>query len=119
MESDKKFLVKCAIGAITSVVLVIALLMLLTQGPGGLRNTFTSWSANWAGHTRWLIVQYTVSGDVMNNWEIIGSIQHEKSGDGIYFTTDHGIIHLSGHFIYVQDPTDEARSLYLKKRGYR
>lgn len=100
----------------SSLLLVVIFgVILLREGPGGIKNGFTSWSANWSGKTNWLIVQYTVRGDIMNSWEIDGTITHEHSGDGIYFTTNHGIIHLAGHYIFVQNPTDEARTRYLKK----
>ncbi len=111
-----KSVIGSALATLLAVIFLVAAVLFVVNGPGKIKNSFTSWSANWGGNTPWLIVQYTVSGEVMNSWEIKGSIQHESHGDGVYFTTDHGIVHLTGHFIYVQDPTDEARRLYPKKK---
>jgi hypothetical protein len=111
MNSETK--VGITLSAVT--LLVAGLLIFAFVGPAGLRNEFFAWKASAYG-SDWLVVQYSLDGSVNNYWELKNSaIHNEKQSDGIYFTTDHGVIHLSGNYLYIQNPTDEARTLYLKK----
>jgi len=98
------------------IAIVIALGIFLLMGPAGIYNQFSAWKASAYG-SDWLVIQYTLDGGVNNYWELKNSAIHNESGsDGIYFTTDHGVIHLSGHYLYIQGPTEEAKTLYLKKK---
>jgi len=110
--SDRSKAVLAGLGIIVAVVLLVV----VVSGPIGIQNQFSAWKANAYG-SDWLIVQYTGMGDVQNHWELKNSaIHNEGHSDGIYFTTTHGVVHLSGHYIYIQNPTPEAKELYLKSR---
>lgn len=105
------------IGGIVAVIAFIAVIMFVTLGPVGIQNKFTAWKATAYG-SDWLVVQYTATGEVLNTWDLKNAAIHsEGHSDGIYFTTDHGVVHLSGNYLYVQNPTPEGKELYLKKRA--
>jgi hypothetical protein len=85
-------------------------------GPAGLYNKFNAWQASAYG-SDWLIVQYAQNGSVITHWELEDAAVHsEDSSDGIYFTTDHGVVHLSGHYVYIQSPTKEMEGKLLDGR---
>jgi hypothetical protein len=95
---------------------VLAIFVFVTLGPAGCNNKFSAWKASAYG-SDWLVVQYSLDGNVMNSWDLKDCAVHSENGsDGIYFTTTHGVVHLSGHYLYVQNPTEQARDLYLKKK---
>jgi hypothetical protein len=99
-----------------SILLIIGVFIAVTSGPAGCSNSFTAWKASAYG-SDWLVVQYTNTGEVMNSWELKNcAIQSESHSDGIYFTTDEGVVHLSGHYVYVQNPTVEAKKKFLKAK---
>jgi hypothetical protein len=106
-------------GCLASIICVVlaAIATFAIMGPAGCNNKFSAWKASAYG-SDWLVVQYAVDGSVMNTWDLQDCAVHSESqSDGIYFTTEHGVIHLSGHYLYVQNPTPEARELYLKKKN--
>ena len=110
--SDSSKTVWCGVGIVAS----IALFVVVVIGPVGIQNKFASWRATAYG-SDWLVVQYTGMGDVQNHWELKNSAIHsEGQSDGIYFATTHGVVHLSGHYIYIQNPSAEAKELYLKTK---
>ena len=75
----------------------------VVSGPAGMSRQFQNWTANWGG-SDWLVVQYNQSGGVISSWELHGkSVESESGCDGIYFTDNDGnIVHLSGHYVFVQ-----------------
>lgn len=80
------------------------------MGPAGIKNAWNSWTASAYG-SDWLVVQYAQSGCVINSWDLENkAIDNESSSDGIFFTAEDGsVAHLSGHYVYVEAPTDEVR----------
>lgn len=110
--TDKQKGVLGILGCIAAVLLVLFIVM----GPAGIRNKWSAWQASAYG-SDWLVVQYTGMGEIQNTWDLKNcAIHSESSSDGIYFTTDHGVVHLSGHYIYIQNPSPQAKELYLKKQ---
>lgn len=110
--SDASKLTLSIVGLIAIVVLPIVILL----GPAGMYNKFNSWKASAYG-SDWLIVQYAQDGTVITHWDLPNAAVHsESSSDGIYFTTDHGVVHLSGHYVYIQNPTDEMEHKLLDGR---
>lgn len=106
---------KTGCGIVAIFVVIIGIFLFVTLGPAGCTNKFSAWKASAYG-SDWLVVQYAMDGTVMNSWDLQNcAIHSESQSDGIYFTTEHGVIHLSGHYLYVQNPTQNARDLYLKK----
>ena len=49
-------------------------------------------------------MQYAQDGSIINSWDLDDkSVGSEEGSDGIYFTSNSGnVIHLSGHYAYVQ-----------------
>lgn len=91
------------------VVVAFLFIAIIIGGPAGIKNKWAAWRASAYG-SDWLVVQYTQDGSIIKSWELKNSAIHSESqSDGIYFTTEHGVVHLSGHYIYVQNPTDEMR----------
>ena len=101
---------------------VIALLVIsgvvVCYGPAGIKTKFLSWNASAYG-SDWLVVQYAQNGCVITSWELEDeAIRNEKDSDGIYFVTEEGpVVHLSGHYIYVQSPNEESSGRLLRT-GY-
>src|SRR4051812_27343195 len=100
------------VAAVVSIIVLflagIALLVFLVTGPVGIQNQFTVWRANAYG-SDWLVVQYTATGEVLHSWELKNAaIHNDGHSDGIYFTSEHGVVHLSGNYIYVQNPSEQA-----------
>lgn len=109
-DGDKTLVWICIAG-----VLAVALVCFIFVGPAGCTNSFQSWRASSWG-SDWLVVMYAVDGSVIAHWDLKNAAVHSEShSDGIYFPTPHGVVHLSGHYLYVQNPTEEARSMYLKE----
>lgn len=85
-------------------------LLLTLSGCAGCNNQWSNFKAREFG-TNWLIVQYNMHGEVLFYWELQGgSVTNEGHSDGIFFTTPGGVVHLSGHYIYVQNPTDVIKN---------
>ena len=95
--------VKAGILAVLAIAAVVVLGIVLIVGPKTIERQFSSWRASAYG-SDWLVVQYSGMGKVMTHWELHDkSIGNEEHSDGIYFTDDNGnVIHLSGHYVYVQ-----------------
>lgn len=107
---------KAVLGMVGFVLVIIVGTFLIIDGPVGIQNRLSGWKANAFG-SNWLIVQYTAMGDVLAHWELNNcAVHNEGHSDGIYFTTPHGVVHLSGHYIYVQNPSEEATTIYLRNR---
>jgi len=72
-------------------------------GPAGCSRGMTAWHASAYG-SDWLVVQYAVDGSVMNHWELRNkSVASESQSDGINFKDNDGnMVHLSGHYTYIQ-----------------
>lgn len=100
--------------AVTAVIVICAIILIIIAliiGPAGCTNTVAAWRASAYG-SDWLVVQYAVDGSIINSWDLKNcAIHNEGNSDGIYFTTSHGVVHLSGHYVYIQSPTDETRKL--------
>ena len=88
---------------------------LLCWGPAGIKTTFSGWQASAYG-SDWLVVQYAQSGCVITSWELEDeAVQNESSSDGIFFVTEEGpVVHLSGHYAYVQSPDSQVRKDLLE-----
>ena len=97
-------------GLIGAVVLVVGLIW----GPAGLKTSLLGWVASAYG-SDWLVVQYAQSGCVISSWELKDAAIHNEYGsDGIYFVTEAGpVVHLSGHYTYVQGPDATVRAELL------
>jgi len=94
------------IGMLLAVLLGGALLV----GPSGCKTAVSSWFASSYG-SDWFIVQYAQSGCVITSWELYDeAVKNEGQSDGIYFITPEGVVHLAGHYVYVQNPTDDAKN---------
>lgn len=92
---------------------VVAVILggLLCWGPAGIKTAFSGWKASAYG-SDWLVVQYAQSGCVITHWELENeAVQNETSSDGIFFVTEDGpVVHLSGHYAYVQDPKPQVKA---------
>lgn len=106
---------KMGAGCVLAVVVALILVGLFyLAGPAGMYNEWSAWSASAYG-SDWLVVQYAQDGTVIHHWELEDSaINNESESDGIYFTTPEGVVHLSGHYIYVQKPQPELKRKLLK-----
>ena len=104
------------IGVIVSL-LVIGIAFAI-MGPAACTRKVQAWKTGACG-ADWLVVQYSQDGGIIATWELDDkSIGNEENSDGIYFTDGHGnVVHLSGHYIYVEleDKKDEVRELLLGK----
>lgn len=101
---------------IFSVIILVSVLVVgfLLVGPAGCENKFSSWKASAYG-SDWLVVQYAQDGSVITHWELKdAAVNNEKDSDGIYFTTPNGVVHLSGHYVYVQSPNQGMYNRLLK-----
>lgn len=101
-----------------AVVAIVCVLLALFPWAGCSR----SWQASIASGygADWLVVQYSQDGQVIAHWELKDkSVASEQNSDGIYFVDNDGnVIHLSGHYIYVQieGSWESARKRYLEGR---
>lgn len=78
--------------------------LFLIAGPKGLSTGLSAWKASSYG-SDWQIVQYAQSGCVIATWSLNNEAVHnETNSDGIYFRHGNQVVHLSGHYLYVQDP---------------
>jgi hypothetical protein len=112
MRSDTKM----GIGMLVGVIAIIAFVIVLLIGPAGISNKWSAWKASAYG-SDWLVVQYAQDGSIITSWELKASAIHsESNSDGIYFTSEGSVKHLSGHYIYVQNPTDADRDKLTKGR---
>ncbi len=111
MEKETKF----GIIFIISLVIGFAVLCFVLAGPAGCSNRYTAWKASAYG-SDWLVVQYALNGSVINHWNLKNKAVHnEGSSDGIYFLNENNeSVHLSGHYVYVQNPTEETCKKLLK-----
>ena len=73
------------------------------SGPSGISRSWSNYQANWGG-SDWLVVQYAQDGSVIATWELHDqAMGSEQNSDGIFFTDNDGnVVHLSGHYVYVQ-----------------
>jgi len=92
-----------------AILVVIFIGFFLAVGPAGCNRRISAWKAAAYG-SDWLVVQYSQDGDVINSWELKGkSIGSESNSDGIFFEDNEGnVVHLSGHYIYVETKDFEA-----------
>ena len=99
----------------TGIVLLIALAVI---GPNGIKTGCAGWQASVYG-SDWIVVQYAQSGCVLSSWELKDeAIENEDGSDGIFFVSEEGdVVHLSGHYTYVQDPTEKTKTMLLRT-GY-
>lgn len=106
---------KSGILAMVLVVVFTAVLVggiiLITSGPVGIQNQFTSWKASAFG-SNWYVVHYLPDGSLNEYYLENTAIHNEAQSDGIYFTLPEGTrnvtIHLSTFHEHVQDPTPEV-----------
>lgn len=94
---------KAKLVAFFLVVALICGVVFIIVGPAGISRHFSSWKAEAYG-SDWLVIQYTGMGKIQSHWELHGrSIGNEQASDGIFFKDDDGnIVHLSGHYMYIQ-----------------
>jgi hypothetical protein len=95
---------------------VMAVVIFIIVGPAGISRRVDSWLGDAYG-SDWLVVQYSMSGDVINYWELKDkSIGSEEGSDGIYFTdNDENVVHLSGHYVYIQvNDFNSAKEKYIQ-----
>jgi hypothetical protein len=111
--SDSELKAVWNLGAVVALV-VIGGGFLICMGPAGLKTSVAGWQASAYG-SDWMVIQYAQSGCIIANWELENeAVQNEGESDGIYFVTEEGpVVHLSGHYTYVQNPTDAARDKLL------
>jgi len=112
--SEGKLVVLCAIVFL----LIIGLIWFLSACPQGCNRRVQSWSSS-AYVADWLVVHYAQDGSVINLWELKGkSVGNEENSDGINFVDNDGnVVHLSGHYVYVEiknNMWDEAKKKFLK-----
>jgi hypothetical protein len=105
---------------IATLVLLIIIIIVAIMGPAGIERSFSGWSASAYG-SDWLVIQYTQDGSIISAWELKDkSVGNESNSDGIYFVDDSdNVVHLSGHYIYVQIKNgnwDAAKDRLLKGR---
>jgi len=111
MRSEDKF----GVGVVLGVLAVILIGVVVCMGPAGIKTQFSGWQASAYG-SDWLVVQYAQSGCVITHWDLENeAVQNETNSDGIYFVTEEGpVVHLSGHYAYVQSPDDQVKTDLLK-----
>jgi hypothetical protein len=95
---------------------VIALLIFLIMGPAGISRAFQKWNASAYG-SDWVIVQYTQDGSIISHWELTDkSVASETNSDGINFVDrDGNMVHLAGHYVYVQVNGSMGQKAALQK----
>ena len=112
-QNDKTFL----IGTIIVIILAITAIILLV-GPQRIYRSYKGWKTDAYG-AEWLVLQYAQDGSIIAYWELHKkSIGNETNSDGIYFTDNDGnVIHLSGHYIYIQvnKNLDELKQRFIKE----
>lgn len=88
-------------------VVVPVLLIIFFKGPAGMTNWYHSWFASSYG-SDWYVVQYAQSGCVITDWNLRDrAVDNEPNSDGIYFISrGETVVHLSGHYTYIQNPTE-------------
>jgi hypothetical protein len=97
---------------------IFLLFAAVAVGPNGIKTGCAGWQASAYG-SDWIVVQYAQSGCVLSSWELKDeAIKNESGSDGIFFVGEEGdVVHLSGHYIYVQDPTEKTKAGLLRT-GY-
>lgn len=110
-DEDKKMLKGFGV-----VILIVVIGLFISVGPKGCDRSLSSWKASAYG-SDWLVVQYAQDGSIISSWELTNkSIGNEAGSDGIYFLDDDdNVVHLSGHYIYVE-VQHESKMDGLKKR---
>ena len=103
-------------GCVSGIVVIIVSFLALNKNCQ--RSTSAAWSS--VAGADWLVVQYSQNGDVINYWTLTNkSVGNEGSSDGIYFIDDDGsVVHLSGHYVYVERKEaswDSLKKKYLKQ----
>ena len=112
MSGPKDSLAELIVGAGLLALVISGVLM--CAGPAGLKTGLSSWQASAYG-SDWLVVQYAQSGCTIATWELRDeAIKNEGDSDGIYFVSEGGaVVHLSGHYVYVQSPTPKEAAQLL------
>lgn len=104
----------------TTAIAIVILLLVLVAGPARISRMWEGYKADAYG-ADWVVVQYAQDGSVISHWELKSkSVGNEEQSDGIYFTDNSGnVVHLSGHYIYVQVKSDHMAAVkdhYVSKR---
>ena len=107
----------------SSIVVTVLILLLLggiSIGPKGCDRHLQSWVSSSYG-ADWLVIQYTGQGQIQNYWELKSkSIGNEGNSDGIFFVAEDGnMVHLSGHYLYLQVPEPNWASVKAKYLGIK
>lgn len=101
---------KTGISTAAGIIVLALLVTFLIIGPAGIKTMLYGWKASAYG-SDWLVVQYAQSGCVISSWELENeAVKNENGSDGILFVTPEGVVHLSGHYIYVQNPRSGMKS---------
>lgn len=98
------------LGIVAGMFAIVAVIFLVWMGPQGLTTSITGWKASAYG-SDWLVVQYAQSGCVINYWVLEDQAVHnEQNSDGVYFIDSRrdDVVHVSGHYVYVQNPSYEV-----------
>lgn len=102
--------------ASTAAIVLLLLAVFASIGPAGCsRMVQTGFASGWGSD--WLVVQYAQDGSVIASWELTGaSVASETNSDGINFVDSSGaVVHLSGHYVYVQISDARQRKDALAK----
>lgn len=84
------------------IIALVIIIPLVIMGPSGIKTGCMGWKASAYG-SDWLVVQYAQSGCIISTWELENeAIKNEQDSDGIFFVAPEGVVHLSGHYVYVQ-----------------
>lgn len=106
-------------GMLAIIICIIGVIFFLIIGPKGCDRQISSWSADAYG-SDWLVIQYSQDGSIINHWELKDkSIGSETNSDGIYFTdNEDNVVHLSGHYVYIQikKSPEEVIKKYLRDK---
>lgn len=107
---------KMGCGLTAAAVAGFLLLLFLIMGPAGISRSFQKWNASAYG-SDWVVVQYTQDGSIISHWELNNkSVASEENSDGINFVdADGNMVHLAGHYVYVQVSGSEGQKAALKR----
>jgi len=104
-----------AIGTIIIVVIVVIIIAIFACSKG-CQLQCSQFAVSYTG-ANWLVVQYSQDGGVIHFWKLKDvHVKSEENSDGIFFQSGNGIVHLSGHYVYVQDWDEEIFDWFVTSR---
>lgn len=107
---------KMGAGLTAAILGLFGLLLFIVMGPAGISRSFQKWNASAYG-SDWVVVQYAQDGSIISHWELTNkSVASEENSDGINFVdVDGNMVHLAGHYVYVQVSGIEGQKAALKR----